>query len=526
MQTQLSITQENELLVDGHLDEILDHMYTDILFFARVIFPKRFFRGFSKQHEQLAEVLDDRSINQILVMAHRGIGKTSLIQLAYAAREILFRTTRFMVTTSCSNTHAVMQSETLKGHLARSDIKALFGPLKPDNRSTPDAKDLWVVVPEDLEEDETFSTVVIPRGAGQQVRGMLYGDDRPDLILTDDLIDPQKYMTEEAQDKLSTWFFGSYINVVDRGKPGWRHIVIGTPTNERDLLWKLKKHSKWTTVEMVLCDSKCNTYWPAFMTTEDVKELKEEFTEGGKLDEFYREYRNLLTAPEGAPFQESMFQYYDHDKVDILDLRLCENVVIGDPAKTTNFNSADSAVVGISIPFNENKIRFADCVNYKMHPEEFFYELCSMAHRIKARIIAIETTSLHEWLEHTFRDYLNDNGWNFELIFLKARDKKENRVRWLIPYYRQHQIEHNKAICGTLEEQLLTFPRSEFWDVMDAFAYIILLLEEGERYFINLGRRTDEEEDTEKLAEEAFGDDPVEEDLVEQYLVSDWRLID
>jgi hypothetical protein len=34
-----------------------------------------------------------------------------------------------------------------------------------------------------------------------------------------------------------------------------------------------------------------------------------------------------------------------------------------------------------------------------------------------------------------------------------------------------------------LEQQLLMFPRSKLWDLMDCFAYVIEMLELGERYF-------------------------------------------
>jgi hypothetical protein len=34
-----------------------------------------------------------------------------------------------------------------------------------------------------------------------------------------------------------------------------------------------------------------------------------------------------------------------------------------------------------------------------------------------------------------------------------------------------------------LEQQLLSYPKSKRWDVMDAFAYVIEILEMGLRYF-------------------------------------------
>ncbi len=63
--------------------------------------------------------------------------------------------------------------------------------------------------------------------------------------------------------------------------------------------------------------------------------------------------------------------------------------------------------------------------------------------------------------------------------------KKELRVKELVPYYRQGYIYHNASCVNMkkLEAQLLMFPRSKLWDIMDAEAYIIEMLELGERYF-------------------------------------------
>jgi len=59
---------------------------------------------------------------------------------------------------------------------------------------------------------------------------------------------------------------------------------------------------------------------------------------------------------------------------------------------------------------------------------------------------------------------------------------KVARVRSLIPFYRQGAIWHNSANSGGLEAQLLSFPRSKRWDIMDAAAYFIELFEKGQKY--------------------------------------------
>jgi hypothetical protein len=38
---------------------------------------------------------------------------------------------------------------------------------------------------------------------------------------------------------------------------------------------------------------------------------------------------------------------------------------------------------------------------------------------------------------------------------------------------------------SSLEKQLVGFPKSKLWDLMDGLSYIIQLLEVGERYFVS-----------------------------------------
>ncbi len=88
---------------------------------------------------------------------------------------------------------------------------------------------------------------------------------------------------------------------------------------------------------------------------------------------------------------------------------------------------------------------------------------------------------------HTLTDNQNEQALNSlrnEIESLKFQlKKKEDRIAALVPLYRQGLIWHNKNISGPLEAQLLSFPNSKRFDLMDAFAYIVELLEKGDRYF-------------------------------------------
>jgi hypothetical protein len=158
-----------------------------------------------------------------------------------------------------------------------------------------------------------------------------------------------------------------------------------------------------------------------------------------------------------------------------------------------------------------------------MYPDEIYDALFGMGTRLGAKVLGIEETSLNEFIKQPIKNEMFRRGTFFELIWLKARGGtslgkssekgKALRIKELVPYYRNGFIYHNKtnATIKKLEGQLLMFPRSKLWDLMDCAAYIIEMLELGERYF----SPKDSPKDIEAEYAELDYDDPVE----------DWRQI-
>ena len=57
---------------------------------AKILFPDRFYRPFSALHDKIFEILDNDEIQLALIIAPRGFGKTSSVNLAYPGKKILF----------------------------------------------------------------------------------------------------------------------------------------------------------------------------------------------------------------------------------------------------------------------------------------------------------------------------------------------------------------------------------------------------------------------------------------------------
>lgn len=217
----------SNLAKDQALQDVLVSCYRSTRTSCKVIFPERFTLPFSTLHQEIFNILDDDAIQLAAIAAPRGFGKTSIVNMAYPAKKILFREKNFIVPISCTATQAMMHSENLKRELLTNPIVTdLFGSMKSDSFS----KERWIT---------DSGVMVLPRGAGQQVRGILHKQYRPDLILCDDLEDPEAVMNDESRAKLKEWFFADVCNAVNRAQNNWKIIVIGTILHEDSLLANL-----------------------------------------------------------------------------------------------------------------------------------------------------------------------------------------------------------------------------------------------------------------------------------------------
>ena len=237
----------------------------------------------------------------------------------------------------------------------------------------------------------------------------------------------------------------------------------------------------------------------------------------------------VATAGERALFQPDMFRKYDEGSDAFrkeLEAGEIENVILVDPAKTANMSSAWSAVVGVGVNVKRNKFYVRDIRAGHFHPKQLYDEIFSMAGRLRpCHVIGLEVHSLHEFILHPFMDEMSSRGLYYEVVELNPRrmpaesaDRthgKEGRVSSLAPYYRKGCVYHNPHVCHELEAQLLSFPYPRRWDIMDAFAYVVQILEEGLRYFEH--QYSEDMYEDPHVAEREFSELEYDEPLGDEY---------
>ena len=481
--------QEQKL---NDVKDIMTQCFIKTSFHSKYFFPEIFSAPFSNLHKEIHEAIDSGH-KKVVIAAPRGLGKTSTIIYGLASRHILFNNKKFIIYLSNSADNAMIQTDSLKHELlSNKEVRKMFGSIK--------------VKPIGQEYEEQFSkkawvtsggTLILPRGAGQQIRGLLYHGHRPDLILIDDLEDKKEIMNDNIRKNNKEWFYSDVMKCISRYNEDYQFIYIDTLKHEDALLQNLMDSDDWYAVHQSVCDDDYNSLAPSFMSTEEIKAEVAQHRKDGTLDIFYREMRNIPIAHEIATFKPSYFKYYnegiqqlitypdseDVKKKEAIDPQNLVNVVIIDPAKEPQIHNADTAIVGVGIDRSSRKILVRDVISDKLYPDQIYKQAFQMIFRLKARILAVEVTSLHQFISQPI-----ENAMRVENVFaqyheLKAVGHKEDRVAALAPLYRQGYIYHNKSCCDKLESQLMMFPRSKLWDIMDALAYIVPIMADFAFYF-------------------------------------------
>lgn len=472
---------------------------------AVTLFSEHITRPFCPLHSTILELLDDDTKRLVAIAAPRGFGKTTLIGLCYTARKALFRHAPYIVYISATAAEAAQKVKTLARELTENPlIKEVFGNLQGVK---------WAEEKGEIElvdEKGHPFCFIQAKGAGNQIRGLKWGQHRPSLFLVDDLESKDDAQSEEMRKKLKKWFFGDLLGALDNSDSSTSRVVlIGTVVHQDSLLSNLidekqeidfkdadqeemanlvNGRERFHAVRLEACDDNYESIWPEFISTASIRARAEAYRQRGLLDIFFMEFRNMVIAGEEASFQQSMFRYYSEQAEDFkseLKLKQIDTVIIVDPAKTANTASAFTAIIAVGFNSTKNKIYFRDCINKRLTPDLIFKEAVDMAVRFGTSNIGIEVTGLNNFVTFPFHQYIATQRHYVNLVEIKAIREKGLRVAALVPFYRMGSIFHNEDlhIRGPLEAQLLSFPYSKFWDVMDCFANCIDMFDIGERSF-------------------------------------------
>lgn len=159
---------------------------------------------------------------------------------------------------------------------------------------------------------------ILARSRGSKIRGLKFGDHRPDIIIIDDLEDTESTKTAEARKKTRNWFFSEVIPATKQGvlSADVKVVMIGNYVHKDCLLANIEKNN--TDIVKVerfgLYDDEGNVSWKAlYPDVKSILEKKKEVMLAGKGMGniiWNREYLLKIIDEEDQIIKEDDLQYY------------------------------------------------------------------------------------------------------------------------------------------------------------------------------------------------------------------------
>ena len=186
-------------------------------------------------------------------------------------------------------------------------------------------------------------------GANTNIRGVLYKNLRPDVVILDDITTNEAINSEVIQKTINNNFYKAIVPILHPTE--YKMFFIGTPISERDLISQLSNNSKWVVHKFPVCkkfpctEEEFEGAWEDRFTYKAVKEKYDFYKEAGTLQAFYQEYMLELTDLSTLLVTEEDIRWFDPTLV--YKNKGMYNIYITTDFATSTKRSADYSTIGI-----------------------------------------------------------------------------------------------------------------------------------------------------------------------------------
>ncbi|MBS0186652.1 MAG: phage terminase large subunit [Planctomycetes bacterium] len=489
-----------------------------ILQFINTYLPSYRTSPFSRMHEEVATLLEDATKNRgslLAIAAPRGHAKSTLVTLALVLWCLCYKKERYIAIVSGSAELATTLLASVKKELEsnvrlREDFPEACGnppTLKPG---------AW-------RKDQILTVdgrMVSAHGQGGQLRGRRNRQDRPGLIICDDLESDLLVRSSELRQGLETWFNGTLLKM---GTGSTNVVVVGTILHHDSLLAKLTdprpgktpgwKKAVYRAVEQ---DADRADLWEHFNAVYNGQETdehgrsgpeaatgffesrKEEMLKGSKVlwperedyaalmimktregrAAFSAEKQNQPLSPEDAIFRSDEFAFWSDRFASEQELL----AFLGDRAEfyggvdpslgKAGKNRDDTAIVTIGRDSRDGRFYVLDADIRKRKPSEIIEALIEL-HRFRDyRMVGVESVQYQEFLAQELQERSRKAGREIPVCQVRSVSDKLGRIQRLQPLVTSGGIQFSRKHVKLLE-QMEQFPMAAHDDGPDALEIAI-----------------------------------------------------
>jgi predicted phage terminase large subunit-like protein len=420
------------------------------------------------KHHQLIidylEKLERGDIQNLLIQTPPGAAKSTYASMMFPSWFLGRNPKMNVIAASHTMELAERFGRKVRGMVASPDFKEIFGfGLSTESA----AAGRW----ETEKGGEYFSV-----GVGGSVTGR-----RGDLIVIDDPIRGREDADSTTmRDKLWDWY---RHDLLTRIKPGGKQVLAMTRWHEDDIAGRIleREAEKWTTLKLEMINTREDdpldravgeTLWPEWFTMEMIERAQQDPRGWSSL------YQQNPVPDGGGEFKKNWVEYYDNAP----NLKNVAPIILVDPANQLNKRADYTAIWVIGVGGDENYY-VLDIVRDRLNLADRVDTIFRLHRKWKARVVRYEKYGMQSDIDY-IKIEMDRRSYRFKIQEVGGtRIKKEDRIRRLIPYFRDGKMIFPREFNYTetsgrttdlvrvfIEEELAAFPVSKHDDLLDSLS--------------------------------------------------------
>ena len=412
----------------------------------------------------------------VAIAAPRNHAKSTSITKSYTLANLLLRGRKFILLVSDTESQASFFLNNLKQALSDDNIIKVFGVKKFIKDSETD----FIV-----EFEDGYQARVMAKGSEQKLRGILWDNRRPDLIICDDMENDEIVMNEDRRKKFRDWFMGALlpcrsVNGVIR--------YVGTILHMDSMLERLmpREFDKRNEETELYTKSPYNAHWYAVRYrahNPDFSEIlwedrwpkealvaeRNRFLEQGLGDKYAQEYLNTPLDESNAFFRRSDFLSMadgDHDSAKVY--------YVGCDLAVTTKTENDYTVFVVGGVDEKGILHIVDVRRERIDSVEIVDLILNLNRRYDPQLFFFEKGAItNSILPHLVNKMVAENNFVTYELFARTVDKKQY-AHTIQARMRSKQVKFDKKAdwYQTFESEMHRFPRDRKDDQVDAMAIL------------------------------------------------------
>lgn len=450
--------------INVDLGQVRELARQDVNFLAGLAMPTVFEYEFPHIHLSIWDLLLQEQAKlhrnpHIALGIPRGFGKTTLVKL-FILNCILHTRVRFILVTCSTEQHAVNIISDVADMLDETNIIAAFGNWKTGIETNTLALKKFGFMGRNI--------IIAAIGAGGAVRGINLKNERPDVMIFEDIQTKECSESEVQSQALERWMIGTAMKA--RSPRGCMYVFVGNMyPGPNSILRKLRDNPNWIKFVSGAILSDGSSLWPALRS---IDSLVDEFNNDismGHPEIFLSEVMNDTEVGINLNTDLSQIGDWPWKEYEIPQGKF----IIVDPS--SNKKHGDAVAIGYFEVFDAIP-GMRKVIVERLSPGNTIRRALLLALQTGAKLIAVESTSFQYTLLYWFEiisEQLGITGITFVPVYTGAFSKNSRITQMLKALTQREMYLHSDVRSEVMNEIKNWNPmqRDNADDILDVLGY-------------------------------------------------------